>query len=91
MCQDKNNIIPHKTVIFVLPPFSLLACQFLIIIIIISFHFIILIFIHTLLATTDHPPLIYPRKPREIDTVAREIEAFRNILRHFVRHIQIVT
>ena len=49
-------------VIFLLPPPSLLTCQFLI------------ISLYTLLATSDHPPLVYPRKPGEIDAVTNILQ-----------------
>ena len=56
----KTTLFPIRLcniVIFLLPPPSLLTCQFLI------------ISLYTLLATTDHPPLLYPWKPGEIDAV----------------------
>ena len=56
----KTTLFPIRLcniVIFLLPPPSLLTCQFLI------------ISLYTLLATTDHPPFVYPRKPGEIDAV----------------------
>ena len=61
----KTTLFPIRLcniVIFLLPPPSLLTCQFLI------------ISLYTLLATTDHPPLVYPRKPGEIDAVTNILQ-----------------
>ena len=61
----KTTLFPIRLcniVIFLLPPPSLLTCQFLI------------ISLYTLLATSDHPPLVYPRKPGEIDAVTNILQ-----------------
>ena len=61
----KTTLFPIRLcniVIFLLPPPSLLTCQFLI------------ISLYTLLATTDHQPLVYPRKPGEIDAVTNILQ-----------------